>query len=135
MRTQHRSLNVARLCGGVLRLLAVGWLMGHACAPAQEMALSWDDCASGVTNKTFACDVNAGSETIVVSFTPGSVVPKLVSAEALIYVCFPNLTNYGWWQVLGPPGCRAGALTASVAASGQNCGSIWDPAAGVTVGI
>ena len=63
------------------RLLLVPFLLGllpSATAAAGWVNLSWDDCGShGASMRTFACNTNGGSHTLVGSFVAPSGIDSL----------------------------------------------------------
>lgn len=120
---------------GVLAVVVAVWLAGPGGAHAADLRLSWDVCGNTTPNKTFACNTNSGTETIVASFTPTFGLPKVAVAQVFMTVCFESYGLPDWWCVVGSGCCRAGALSAAVTAPGGNCAPIWDPAAGTTAQI
>jgi len=117
-------------------MIASGCFAGSSSAAEPEwLDLSWDDCASGVSNKAFTCDSNVGVETIVVSFASTINFPKVVRVEVSMHVCFEDNILPDWWTVLRPSGCRWGALTGTIAPPSVGCASIWDAAGGVTLNL
>ena len=79
--------------------------------------LHWDDCSVGGTSiKWFACDTNAGSHTLVSSFTAPAGISLWYANEVEIYVSTMT-TVPDWWRLRNQTGqtgqCRNGALTVS----------------------
>jgi len=119
---------------GVVAVLVWAWLATprNAEAQAEWIVLSWDDCATGASNKAFSCDSNVGAETFVVSCVPSFGFPKLAHIEVRMHVCFADHSLPDWWAVPTASGCRAGALTAAMVSPGVGCTSMLDPAGDVT---
>jgi len=67
---------------------------------SEGINLSWDDCGeSGVTSKTFACDVNSGPPfTLVASFRPPSGMFRYLGLSAMITIANPAGTLPEWWK-------------------------------------
>jgi len=96
-------------------------------APAEGLNLSWDDCGThGVQQRAFACDTNAGSNTIVGSFVAGAYLTAVTGAEAVMDLnsSSPALPNW-WMQRTGS--CRAGSLNGNFdfTAGPFNCFDYW----------
>jgi hypothetical protein len=83
--------------------------------------LGWDDCGGQPPslNKTFACDTNAGFNTLVGSFNAPCCVTQMSANEVVIDVQTPGVTLTPWWAM------RTGQCRASVSLSGN-----WDFSAG-----
>jgi hypothetical protein len=77
--------------------------------------LGWDDCGGQPPslNKTFACDTNAGFNTLIGSFRAPCCVTAMSANEVVIDVQTPGVTLTPWW------GMRTGACRASVSLSGN----------------
>ena len=86
-----------------------------ASAQPSGINLSWDTCGSaGQINKSFACDTNSGSETLVgsVVFSRPSAVMQGTVSELELQV--ESTTLPAWWSVAqSASACRLLALTAS----------------------
>jgi hypothetical protein len=106
----------ALLISGVLLALAASTAM------AGGVNLSWSDCGSfGDADRTFACNTNSGSNTLVVSFEPMYGVPDFAGNETRI-----DLASTGslpaWWQMYNSGTCRGTAVPTINATFGVNCG-------------
>lgn len=96
--------------------------------------LSWDHCWGDgqVANKSFACDTNAGSEALVVSYESPVARSDRLGVEITLHIAATGLTLPAWWSVAGAGACRPGALTASV--TGDPASACVDPYHGVSAG-
>ncbi|MFN8589161.1 MAG: hypothetical protein U0704_15320 [Candidatus Eisenbacteria bacterium] len=99
-------------------------------AHATGAYLGWDDCAGGGGSaiRTFACDTNAGSETIVGSFVPMPGISKFVAIEVRMEVAVePTSSLPPWWSLYNTGTCRPHALSASCDFSGttSTCSTPW----------
>jgi hypothetical protein len=75
--------------------------------------LSWDDCGtSGAMLRTFACNTNAGSNTLVASFV-SQPMPEVVALTAIIDLCSMDLVLPAWWQMKMAGSCRPNAISSS----------------------
>ena len=123
-----QELNVGR--GLVLAAVAM-LLAGAGAAHAQGLRLAWDRCGdAGTTNKTFSCNTDAGSDTLVVSILPTFSIPKFGHADLRMSVCFAANQIPDWWQVFADGSCRVGALTTVAPSLNDNCPPAWDPSTG-----
>jgi len=118
----------------VVAILAAGLLAVLGRADAQVL-VSWDRCAFGSSNKSFACNSNGGADTLVVSFFPNFNFPKVVVVEVFMYVCTRETPPPEWWRVLGAGDCRSGALVTTGLGPGDGCTPIWDPVGGIAQSI
>ncbi len=77
--------------------------------------LGWDDCggAPASLNKTFACDTNSGTNTLVGSFVAPSLVDSMTASEIVMDLQSAGATLPAWWQMRFQFGCRPSALTQS----------------------
>jgi hypothetical protein len=115
--------------------LATGALLALALAPAahagDELYLRWDNCFGdgGVYNKTFACDTNTGSETLVGSFRMAATTDQVTAVEIIVDLAALGSTMPAWWSMRSgsPVGCRPTSLTASFAppATSTTCLDLW----------
>jgi hypothetical protein len=94
--------------------LALGLLL--ACArPAwavEALWLTWDDCPFGIsqTDEEFACNDNAGTEQLFLSFSLAQPASAVVGVEAVVDLQAGASPLPDWWQ-MGPGGCRKGGLS------------------------
>ena len=77
--------------------------------------LRWDHCYGdgGVANKSFACDVNTGTETLVASFVPAWDIANVSGLEIVINLASASPTLPAWWQFKNAGTCRQLSLSAS----------------------
>jgi hypothetical protein len=102
------------MCGVLLALAA-------SSAMAAGVNLSWTDCGSfGTQDRTFACAVNTGTNTLVVSFDPITDLADFAGNEMRI-----DLASTGslpaWWQMFNSGTCRGTTLPTINATFGANC--------------
>lgn len=85
-----------------------------ASASAGGINLGWDDCGGlpATANRTFACDTNSGSHTLVGSFVAPSGVTAASANEFIMDMQTSGATLSPWWG-LRTGMCREGSLTAS----------------------
>jgi hypothetical protein len=105
----------ALLISGVLLALAASSAM------AGGVNLSWTACgAVGAQNKSFACNSNTGSNTMVVSFVSPIPMDDFAGNEMHI-----DLASTGslpaWWQMFNAGTCRGTALPTINATFGADC--------------
>ncbi len=115
-------------------LLIAALLACFARPAGADLVISWDDCGAGRgTTRAFACDGNAGADTLVFSLVPDFNFPSLARADISGYVCVRDITLPDWWQVLGAGSCRLGGLTAAAVSPQGGCESAWDPEGGAAM--
>lgn len=114
-------------------LFALALSASGARAQSGAINLAWNDCGVfGLANRTFACDTNAGTSTLIGSFIPMVDIPQFNGANGVVdVICSESASLPSWWM-LQPGGCRAGALTAGFDFSGLS--SCLDPWAGTAIG-
>lgn len=120
--------------------LALAALLVVAATPAAWAQggtnLFWDDCSTGgATDRSFACDGNAGDPfTMVVSVVPPQNVPQLNGVWVAIWAEASDATVPAWWSA-GDGQCRQGAVTGSFdpAANPSGCPDLWQGTANLSV--
>lgn len=115
--------------------LAAAGLAGIAAAPpvarATQGMLAWDRCLleSGTVTKTFACDTNTGSETIVGSFVPPAGITQFQGLEITIDLMTNQESSWpNWWAFRNAGTCRTSALTMQwnfQQGDGYGCTKLW----------
>jgi hypothetical protein len=98
---------------------------------APGIALAWDHClaqGTGVQNKMFACDTNAGSNLLVGTFELTRPMPGVTAGEVILQVAAASATLPEWWQFHNAGSCRLTALSADALADPADvaCPS-WSP--------
>jgi hypothetical protein len=80
------------------------------------IAMRWDRCYGdgGVPNKNFACDTNAGSETLVMSFQVPADVDSVTGMDGTIYLSSATGSMPTWWQFKNAGSCRQTSLSLGV---------------------
>ncbi|HKQ59069.1 MAG TPA: hypothetical protein VJY35_14495 [Candidatus Eisenbacteria bacterium] len=111
------------------RHICAAILMLTAAVPAASAAgidLAWNDCfvEGGTFNRSFACNTNSGSNTMVVSFNPPDGIGVVVGGTAVIDLISATSALPSWW-LLGPGGCREGALRLEFGTMSQGCPDPW----------
>lgn len=103
-------------------------------AHAGGINLSWDDCGTfGTPNKSFACDTNVGSQTLVVSYEPLATMANMVGIDVRIDIMTDSSTLPDWWKMFVTVGnCRSSAISsdADFTASSGSCANVWVNQAG-----
>lgn len=97
------------------------------CDASAETRLSWGNCAGGeattIPLRTFACDTNTGSHTLVASVVPGLDFENWVGFEAELSLRFFSGQQPDWWQLRNPPGgsgaCRNGSVSVNAIGAGH----------------
>jgi hypothetical protein len=94
-------------------------------AMAAGVNLAWTDCRGdgGVSNRTFACAANTGSNTMVASFVAPAGVTNLSGNELVIDLISTTAPLPAWWAMKNVGSCRATSLSANAVISGAavNC--------------
>jgi hypothetical protein len=82
-----------------------------AAATGGSINLGWGDCGGlpATENRTFACDTNAGTNTLVGSFLAPCCVTELQTIEVAMDLQSTGATLPNWWQMRTAQ-CRAQAL-------------------------
>jgi len=95
----------------------------HAATGPSGVNLGWGQCLAdgGFANRTFACDTNTGSETLVGSFVTGSDLPAVDGVEIVLELQAATATLPAWWDFKNVGSCRVDALTLSPWTTGTNC--------------
>jgi hypothetical protein len=116
---------IAILAAIVAALVAIGLLFTSV--KSAGINLSWDDCGShGAQLRAFACDTNAGSNTLVGSFVAPAGVEQMDGNEFVLYLESADVLLPGWWSLRSVL-CRAGSLNANFdfTAGPFNCSDYW----------
>lgn len=95
-------------------LLASLLLFAARTASAGNVNLRWNACwgDGGVMNKAFACDTNAGSNTLVGSFVlPQDGPPGVSGIEIAVDLATAGATLPAWWQFKNTGACRQTSLS------------------------
>jgi hypothetical protein len=96
-------------------LLACALLTVASLASAQQrgsLTLGWDDCrlAGGASLKTFACNTNTNSATLirnlVGAYVAGPGVDAMISWAGSVDIYLQDLVVAPWWQHGAAPACR-----------------------------
>lgn len=113
---------------GILVLAASFALVSSA--HAGGLNLSWDACgAAGVANKSFACNVNTGSDQMVLSVVPPTNLTAFTGVDANVDILSGAATLPSWWQFTNPGSCRQTSLSANIVT--PVLGSCVDPFGGL----
>jgi len=124
-------LRLLRLAGISAALIALTVAFAHAQTPSGELNMAWTNCYAdaGTLNKTFACNSNTGSSTLVLSFTAPSApaVDSLTGAEAFLDLVSQSSPLPQWWSMFNQGTCRTSSLTGNTAIPGSAvvCQDAW----------
>lgn len=101
-----------------LLVALVFMITASAAHAAGGIAMRWDRCygAGGENNKNFACNTNAGSQELVLSYVPAAAFPDWSGVEIVVDAMSGTNSTPAWWQMRNAGTCRQTALTASVIA-------------------
>lgn len=96
-------------------LFAAGMLSVLVASPASAggINLGWNDCfgVSGVVNRYFACNTNAGVEELYISFDPPATIPDVNGSNPLIDLQSVSNPLPLWWQFKNAGSCRQTSLS------------------------
>jgi len=104
-------------------------IVSSSALAAPGLRLSWDHCSADgqVENKTFACDVNTGTEALVLSYESLLSRSDRVGVEMTLHLVSGLGPMPAWWQVFTAGTCRPAALTCSLLDPlAANCSNPWD---------
>ena len=98
--------------------LVAAMLFVASSALAGGLNLAWNNCASelgGVANRTSACLLNGGTNSLVGSFVPTANLTGVTGIEVVLDLITGDGTSNipAWWDISGTGACRAGSLTAN----------------------
>jgi hypothetical protein len=112
LRSQQRA-GRARILAAVNMGAALILLMTSRSYGQSGLNLSWDDCgAFGLGSRSFACDTNTGSHTLVASFAaPDSFC--VIGTNGVIDLQTSSATVPDWWEFVNSGACRVSALSGS----------------------
>jgi hypothetical protein len=107
----------------LLVILAIALVSSRA--QAAGLGLRWDNCYAdgGLNNKFFACDTNAGNETLVGSVFLTKDAPQRNGVELIVSLASAGAALPAWWQFRNAGTCRQAAMAwnAIVPATSVNC--------------
>jgi hypothetical protein len=107
-------------------------------AGAAEALLAWDDCRGGrgESLRSFACNSDGGSQTLVVSVTAPPGMGMWTGFEIITLFDFGTSTRPAWWELRNGPSlpgsCRNGTVSVNVASEGLT--GCEDPYQGIGMG-
>jgi hypothetical protein len=124
-----------RPAGGASAFALLAVLLTSPALAAQGVSLKWDHCAAngGAALRTFACDTNAGTETLVCSFVLDAPLPQVTGNEVVIDVLTEADPLPAWWQFRDAGTCRTNLLGMNTVANPSDL-SCPDWAAGQSIG-
>lgn len=112
-----------RLANAVLLLFL---LVAAPSARAAGMGLRWGSC-EGSANRSFACDRNTGTETLVASFAPPGGITEVTGIEAYLHITVNGGSIPAWWQFYEGGACRRYSLSTVLDVSDQiECDDPWE---------
>ena len=107
----------------VVALLFV--LVASPAIGAPGVNLRWTNCFGdgGTLNRNFACNVNTGNQTLVVSFEPGADIAQVTGITAVVDITSSSTVLPAWWQFKNAGTCRLSSLSVNGTApfTGVNC--------------
>ena len=108
-------------------LLITGVLLAltASLASAGGINLAWNDClgAGGVTNKTFACTSNSGTNDLYISFDPPTDIPDINGSNPIVDLQSASTPLPQWWQMKNVGSCRALSIVGNVGPG--TCADAW----------
>ena len=113
----HPRLATLALALPAALALVVGVRPAHAATTPPGVNLRWDNCYDdgGATNKAFACDTNAGSERLVLSFVLSEPLANVSGVEIAIEVAATSAALPAWWLLVDPSYCRPQGISITAA--------------------
>jgi hypothetical protein len=95
--------------------LAAAMLVAASSAYAGGINFAWQNCAAlgGLSNRTFACNTNAGSNAMIGTFVPASNVAQVAGIEAVVDLISQQATLPDWWAYFFVGACRRSSLSIS----------------------
>jgi hypothetical protein len=122
-------------------LIRLGVLAAAICAASPAFAapgfsISWSSChgeGTGASNRSFACDTNAGTNVLVVSFELPADLPQVSGNEIVIDILTAAATLPAWWDLKNAGTCRVTSLAMNTTADANNVVCV-DWARGASVG-
>jgi hypothetical protein len=96
--------------------LALALFAAPAARAVEGVNLRWDQCYgdAGARNKSFACDTNTGTETLVGSFVLGTDIVQMGAEDVVIDLASAGSTLPPWWQFMNAGTCRQTALAVNM---------------------
>jgi hypothetical protein len=101
------------LTAAALTLLALSLVPAVARA-AEGLNLAWNSCygeGTGVQNRSFACDTNAGEERLVGSFRLDSDMASVNAVVPVPHIISASNLLPEWWQFRNPGSCRGPSIS------------------------
>ncbi len=122
-----------RDCVAMLAML----LLPATSTAAPGIAMRWDQCYGdgGVSNKNFACDTNAGSETLVLSVRPPADLQLVNGDEIKVTLMTTAASLPPWWAMRTNGSCRQNALRVNAIANPSDAVCVDEFAGNATSGI
>jgi len=125
------------------RLLGMSVVAAMLCVASSALAapglnLSWSFCTgegTGTSNKTFACNTNAGTNVLVCSFELPSDVAQVSGNEVVVDFLTQQATLPAWWDFKNALTCRQNSLAMNVTADANNVVCVDWAQGGATGGI
>ena len=101
---------------------------------ATGVNLAWDAClgSGGVSNKTFACDTNTGTDYLYVSFVSDTAIAEVNGMQITLDGTSCSSIVPLWWQFKISGACRMTALSERISQGSESPGCVnpWGPSAG-----
>ena len=117
-----RSALTRALIAAVLSLVATTQAAAQGPGPCDRhctticgrgVSMRWNDCYAngGLSNRSFSCDTNSGTETLVGSFVLAQNASAISGAEGSLSFVSSTSTIPAWWQVRNTGSCRLTSLS------------------------
>jgi len=106
-----------------LSVVAAMLCVASSALAAPGLSLRWDHCSgegNGLSNKTFACASNTGSNVMVVSFELPSDLAQVSGNEVVMDVLSQSATLPAWWDMKTAGSCRSASLLSNFVADAGN---------------
>lgn len=119
----------------VLLLLSSGPLHAAAVSPP-GVNISWDNCFAdgGTRNKNFACDVNTGTERLVLSMELAAPLDSVTGVEIRLDIHSASSLLPAWWALKNAGSCRQSSLGSSAGTAPVGSVGCVDWSGGLAVG-
>ena len=111
-----------------IRLLLAALSLAASPALGAGVNLAWNDCGqAGQVNRSFACNSNTGTHTLVGSYVPPAGMTAVTGAEVVMRLVSASASYPAWWQFKNVGSCRQTSLTANAdfSAGPYSCADYW----------
>ncbi len=123
----------------LLLVLAVTLCSAGNASAAAGVALRWSNCFSdgGLSNKSFACNQNIGTEQLIGTFQLATAASPVFGFQTRLIVATSGPSLPAWWGFLNAGSCRQTAAALGSAQPGASvvCQDAWSGQAAAGIGI